>query len=282
MRGDGTQRGADLRGGRTSPRRAIFVNSTLAFASAQLIDAALHETGHGVAAQLLGFSPHIYAFFENNPTGDARQTLTILAAGPLVSLLVGAAFWAWYSRSKPRYSFGRLLLLWLALLGVMTFVNYLIVTPWLAAGDTAQFADVLRWPVSARYGIAAIGVALVLVLARPAARAMFDVAPQQVELDSPRARRRFIIGAFYLPLIGGVALTAVAGLGTPPIAVAYGLLGTVGNIDIVVAAMYARGTAPREGERVPDAPLRIEPAAILLYAALVLVYVLAFSRGVPV
>lgn len=242
----------------------------------------LHETGHGIAAQLLGFSPRIYAFYENNPTGDARQNLTILAAGPLASLLVGAVFWMWYRRSKPRYSFGRLLLLWLALLGVMTFVNYLVVTPWLAQGDTAQFADVLGWPAIARYGMAAVGVALVFALARPAARAMFDVAPSTVELDSPRARRRFIVGAFYLPLIAGIALTALAGIGGRPFAIAYGLFGTLGNIDIVVAAMYAGAAPIRGGARAPDAPLRIEPAALLLYGALVLLYIFVIARGVPV
>jgi len=164
----------------------------------------------------------------------------------------------------------------------MEFVNYLIVTPWLAAGDTAQFANVLRWPMSARYGITAIGVALVVILARPAADVVFAVAPRSIALDSPRARRRFIMGSLYLPLLAGVALTALAGIGSRPLYVGYGLLGTLGNIDIVVAAQYANGVPPNDKERGADAVLRIEPVAIALYAAFVLLYVLAFSRGVPV
>jgi len=262
--------------------KALFVNSALAFASAQLIGAALHETGHGIAAQLLGFHPRIYAFFEDNPTGDARQTLTILAAGPLASLLLGILFWLWYRASKPRYSFPRLLLLWLAVGGVMTFVNYLIVTPWLAGGDTAQFADVLGWPTIARYGISAVGVAIMISLARPAARALFDVAPRAVDLGSTRARRRFILRAFYLPLIAGAFLTTVGAIGGPPLILIYEFLAAFGTIDIVGAAMYAGVTPPRGDDRAPDAPLRIEPAAILLYVVLVLVYVFAFSRGVPI
>jgi hypothetical protein len=117
------------------------------------------------------------------------------------------------------------LLLWLGLLGVMTFVNYLIVTPFLSAGDTAQFADVLGWPVAARYGVTAIGIVLVVVLARPAATAIFAVAPATIDLAADRARRRFIMSGFYLPLIVGIALTALAGIGTPPLYVGYGLLG---------------------------------------------------------
>ena len=65
-----------------SRQRTLSINSALAFASAELVTAALHEAGHGLAAQAFGFSPHIYAFYENNPSGNARETLTILAAGP--------------------------------------------------------------------------------------------------------------------------------------------------------------------------------------------------------
>jgi len=270
---DGTRRG----------NAAFFVNSAVAFACAELLTATLHECGHGLVAQALGFAPKIYGFHENNPTGSAAQTLAILAAGPLVSLFAGAALWIWYARSKPHYRFGRLLLLWLALLGVMEFVNYLIVTPWLGGGDTAQFADVLGWPVAARYGVAAAGVAMLAVLARPAAAAIFSVAPQAVPLETASARRRFIVRGFYLPLVAGVVLTALAGAGTAPIFLAYGLLGTLGNIDIVVAAMYAGRVVPATAERsAGDAPLRVEPAGIALYAVLVLVYVLFFSRGVPI
>lgn len=265
-----------------SPRTALIVTSALAFAAAELLTAALHEAGHGIAAQLLGFSPHIYAFYEDNPVGNTAQTLTILAGGPLASGVLGVLFWVWYRRSKPRYSFGRLLLLWLAVLGVMELVNYLIVTPWLAAGDTAQFADVLHWSTLARYGLASVGVVLLIALARPAAHAMLAVSPRGTPLDSQRERRRFIVAAFYLPLFAGIALTALAGIGSRPVTVGYGLLATLGNIDIVAAALYARVTPPREDERGPDAPLRIEPGAILLYAALVALYVFAFSRGVPI
>ncbi len=262
--------------------RALFVNSALAFASAELVTAALHEAGHGLAAQCFGFSPHIYAFYENNPTGDARETLTILAAGPISSLVLGALFWVWYRRLKPRYGYGRLLLLWLALIGVMEFVNYLIVTPWLADGDTAQIADLLRWPLGARYGLTALGAALLVVLARPAADAMLALAPRSIALDSPRARRRFITASLYLPLLAGVALTALAGIGSRPIYVGYGLLGTFGNLDLVAAALSADGVPPTDEERGADASLRIEPVAIALYAALVCLYVCAFSRGVPI
>jgi hypothetical protein len=88
---------------------------------------------------------------------------------------------------------------------------------------------------------------------------------------------------FVLPsLLAGVACTALAGIGSRPFYVAYGLVGTFATIEIVIAARYADGVPPGDGERGNDAPLRIERSAVAIYAALAALYVFALSRGVPV
>jgi hypothetical protein len=266
----------------TSPDLAFGINSALAFASAELLTAALHETGHGLAAQALGFSPRIYAFFENNPDGTTTQSLIILASGPLASLVLGALFLALFWKQKPHYRFGRLLLFWLAWLGILEFVNYLIVTPWLSAGDTARIADLLGWAVLPRYAFAAIGVAFVVLLARPAAVSMCATAPATFALDLPAARRRFIFRAFYLPLFAGTVLTAFGGLGGQSWAVALGLFGTLGNSDLIGFAFRASRGPIVFRERAEDARLRVEPLGVALYLAIVLGYVAVLSRGVRV
>ncbi len=258
-----------------------FGNSALAFASAMLLTAVMHEAGHGIAAQLIGFSPRIYAYYENNPTGTPAQNLIILAAGPLVSLAIGAIALWWYRRGPARYGFDRLLLFWIAWLGVMEFVNYLIVTPWLGAGDTAKIADVLGWSTGARYAVALVGVAMLVSLLRPAAESMFAAAPQNVPLDAQRDRRRYIMQGFYLPLIAGVVLTAPAGIGGNPFNIALGLLAAFGNIDVIAMALF-RVKGARVPVRVTGAPLRIEPVAVLLWAILVVLYVTLLSRGLPI
>ncbi len=265
---------------RMSPRLTFGINSALAFACAALMMVPLHETGHGLVAQALGFAPKIYAVYEDNPAGTAFQTLAILAGGPLTSLVLGSIFLAWSRRGPARYGFGRLLLFWMGLLGVMNFVNYLVVTPFLAVGDSAQFANTLGWPLAARYAMALLGVAAVIALGRPIAAAMFAVAPSDFALDTPRDRRRLVIWGFYMPLFAGVALCAPAGIGTPLWLVGVGLLGDIGNIDVVVAALYAGGEPPEK--RRTDAPLRFEFGALGLYVALVLFSVLVLSKGLPV
>ncbi len=266
----------------SSPRRAFAANSALAFATAELLTAALHETGHGLAAQALGFAPRIYPFFENNPSGTKLQTFIIVAAGPTASLLLGAFFLAIFARQAPHYSFGRLLLLWLGWLGVMEFVNYLVVTPWLSAGDTARIADLFGWSALPRYAVAAVGIGIVFVLARPAAISLCATAPAAFALDSPSARRRFIRNGFYFPLIAGTVLTAAGGIGTQPLAVGLGLLGTFGNIDIVSVAFRGANREMVVRERCANSDLRLEPIAVALYLIVVGFYIVVLSRGLPV
>lgn len=246
-----------------------------------LATAVLHETGHGLAAQGLGFSPKIYAFYENNPAGTPAQNLVILAAGPIASLLIGSLCLIWYKMTEARYNFGRLLLFWFAWLGIMEFVNYIIVTPWLTAGDTAQIADILNLSIAARYGVALIGIAILIILLRPAAETMLALAPADFPLESGAERRRFIMRGFYLPLLAGTALTALGGIGTNPVNVMLGLLGTLGNIDVIATALF-RAHDARVRQRFPSSPPRVEPVALLLYLATVAFYIAFLPRGLPV
>jgi hypothetical protein len=164
----------------------------------------------------------------------------------------------------------------------MEFVNYLIVTPFLAAGDTGQIADILGAPLWTRFVVTAVGIAAVFALARLAATTMVAVAPHDTPLDTASDRRRFIMRAFFLPFFGGLVLTAVGGTGGNPSLIALGLLGTLGNIDIVSAATgaSARIDVPRRSGE--DAVVRVEPIAIILYVAMIASYVFILSRGLPV
>jgi len=264
------------------PLVTFGINSALAFATAELLTAALHETGHAVAAQLLGFSPRIYAFFEDNPHGTRAQDLAILAAGPLTSLFVGVLLLLLFVRGEKRYSFSHVLLLWLSWAGIMEFVNYLFVTPWLADGDTAQIADRLGWGLSARYAVMALGALFVFLLARTAAATMLATAPLGIPLETDGERRRFLFRGFYLPVVGGTLLTALGGIGGLPLIAFYGTLATLGNLDIVGAAMWMVRAPIAVRKRGVDARLRVEPIAIGLFILVVIWYIVALSRGIPI
>ena len=245
-----------------------------------LLTAALHEAGHGLAAQSLGFSPKIYAFYEDNPTGTPVQNLIILAAGPCASLILGVVFLLWLRRSAARYTFPRLLLFWMAWCGIVLFVNYLIVTPVMHASDTWAIARILEAPAWVPWAWCAIGIVAILRLGPLAKQSMFAVAPSSVAINSWRDQRRYVMGGFYLPLLAGVVLLIPAGIGGNPSIVGLGLLSAVGNIDIVAATLYRRPDPPTQHG--VDASVRLEPLAIGLYAAIVALYVFVFSHGLPV
>lgn len=261
---------------------ARFANAALAFASATMITVVIHEGAHGLVAQALGFAPKIYPFVENNPTGTPLQDILIAAGGPIGSLLTGLLF-AWlYARGRPRYGFWRVLLCWLAFQGIIEFVNYLIVTPWLAAGDTAVICDRLGLGIVPRYAIAAIGVVILIALGGWAAQMMYACAPRSVALDERRERVRYISRSFYLPAFAGLLLVALAAIGGHPVYVFYGLLGAFGSIDIAGVALGAtRRPALRRSEG-QDAPERIAPAAVAVYLLLLCFYVVVLVHGVPV
>jgi hypothetical protein len=262
-------------------RFVIALNSGLAFASATLITTALHEASHGFVAKALGFSPKIYPFFEDNPRGTTSQDILILAGGPVGSLVFGIAFAWMYYRGSTKYSFGRFLLCWLALLGVIEFVNYLIVTPWLSGGDTAVIADRLGWQAAPRYAVAAVGLVALFVLALPAARMMAAAAPAGTPLETPRERRRWLSLAFYIPAFAGIVLVAPATLGIKPEFALYGLLAAFGSTDIVGVSFGAARAPTATGERRRDDPIRISWGGVALYAGLLIVYTRILVYGLP-
>jgi len=261
---------------------ARFANAALAFASATMMTVAIHEAAHGLVAQWLGFSPKIYPFFENNPTGTPHQDILIAAGGPVGSLLTGVVFAWFYWRGRATYGFWRVLLCWLAFLGIIEFVNYLIVTPWLAAGDTAVICDRLGLGIVARYVIAAVGIAILIALGAWAAQMMYACAPGSVALAERRQRVRYISRYFYLPAFAGLALVALAAIGGHPLYIFYGLLGAFGSIDIAGVALGATRRPPRRRAEGDDAPDRIAPAAVAVYLILLCFYVVVLVRGVPV
>ncbi len=261
---------------------ARFANAALAFASATMLTVVIHEASHGLVAQALGFSPKIYPFFENNPTGTPLQNVLIAAGGPVGSLLTGILF-AWlYLRGPARYSFWRVLLCWLAFLGIIEFVNYLIVTPWLAAGDTAVICDRLGLGIVPRYALAALGIALLIALGGWAARMTYAVAPASVVLDDRRERVRYILRHFYVPAFAGLALVALASIDGQPLYVLYGLLGAFGSTDIVGVALGSARRPPLRRAQGDDAPMRVAPAAVALYVLLLGFYAVVLVHGVPV
>ena len=134
--------------------RALFINSTIAFALAALLMFTVHELGHAVAAISFGFHPVVRPFSVDYGTATKVQNIVTLLAGPFVSLLLGIMFLA-----MPRVGkgFWRLLCLWLGLNGVQTFTGYLITAPFGGVGDIGGTLHILYAPFWIGLVIFAVG-----------------------------------------------------------------------------------------------------------------------------
>jgi hypothetical protein len=258
--------------------------SALAFATAGLIMTFLHELWHALAARALGFHPRVYAFVEDNPSGTPTQDVLIAAAGPIGSLIAGLFFFAILRLAAGRrYTYANILLFWMAIHGIMNFINYLIVTPWLVGGDTWAIAQRLGVSLPWQYAATIVGVLLLLFFGPRAARATLDIAPPSVALATPRDRRFFLRRFYFAPVTFGIALVLVACLRQKPVYILYAFLGMVGNYDICAVAS---GSPGKTYERPPEAALgqtpALGPGPIGLYVLSVLFYLLVLTPGLPI
>jgi hypothetical protein len=230
-------------------------------------------------AKALSASPTISAFAEQNTNVSAHHEVLILLCGPLTTLAIGLLFLAVFKAQRAHYSFSRLLFFWLAWTAIMNFVNYLIVTPWLKAGDTAQIVSLTRAPAYTSYAIASVGILLLIGLARTSANSMLAVAPEELRLTARPERARYFRRGFLYPVAAGTALLTPLLLASQPDNTRLGLLGAIGIVDIVSVGIRAVGARREPAGPEQDDPIRISGPGIMLLIALVALYAFILSPG---
>ena len=213
----------------------LFLNSAFAFSIAELVDSAVHEFGHGFMALIFGRSPMIFAFSEQNASAPRLEQAAILSLGPLTSLVLGwlALAWSW---NRSAQESGKFFWFWLAWSALMEFVNYLIVTPFLTIGDTAQIVALLHAPHWVSYFVSALGIAALFCLGGLARRHMLRLNSEQ-ELRTTQQTRRYMRRTFYWPAILGTILTSLVFVGGRLSSVALGLLSALGTLDVIALAI---------------------------------------------
>ena len=263
--------------------RRAWLPLALAYAIAQLAEVFLHEASHAVTARLLGHRAAIGQFVENNPaTGSPSHEAIIAAAGPLGSVVTGLVFTAIYRRSIRRQTFGHLLLMWMAMTGLAGGVGYLCVMPILTDGDTAIVARVLGVPPVVQVVIAVGALVALYFLTRPLSTMYLDTLPPGTPLATPQDRARSVT-RLWIPFVLGFLLLVPATIGGDPLVVLYGLLGTWGPGMALVGFMTFGARRPYTPPPSSRSGLAwyVPAWGYVLYAAVVLFYVLALRRGLP-
>lgn len=124
---------------------SALLNVTAAFVLAAMANSLLHELAHAVAGLVQGMAPTVTPFsVDYQPGPTAGQEVVNALAGPVWSLVMGVVLMV-LARSWGT-GFVRLFWLWLAFMGVMNFAGYLLIAPFVTAGDTARALSLLGAP----------------------------------------------------------------------------------------------------------------------------------------
>ena len=155
--------GATLPSGRVG-RRAILTNSVVALLLGTGITGLVHDLAHWVAGAVLGSRSYLFGFGVTHAPALAGADAVIVAlAGPVVSLLVGAAMQI-LQPFRFKGDFAHLLWIWIAVTSLMATAVTLAITPF--AGDTAVAVAALDWPSWVAWVAAAVGLVSTLGVAR--------------------------------------------------------------------------------------------------------------------
>lgn len=143
--------------------RPLTFNAVCLYLLAYLLTIVLHEGGHAAMALALGDHPVLY----NTSVRTTSAHLTnfdhvlIAAAGPLLSLVQGLALLGWLHRHRPQGT-GGLFRLYLGLFGLLNFLGYLLVAPFVAGGDTGQIVVRLHLPAAAVWVVATLALVVLV------------------------------------------------------------------------------------------------------------------------
>ncbi len=259
--------------------RRMLVASTVALVLAQTVVILLHETSHSVAGLLLGFEATQYTGevrFSPEPTAGAAATTAF--AGPAFSLVSGLVLLA----LVPLRCGGwwRLGLVWAAFLSVEEGVGYLVIAPFVSAGDTGQGLQALGAPGWVAWAMLALGTVAVVLLARRFAkvavawiRDLYEIRAMVVWSWLAGSLTSVVLSIVYLALTAGSEAAAV-------VAIVFGSVSLA--IFSPMAMLFWQGARARRpaGDAPTGAAPAVPVAAWVLLVALVALNLLVLTKGI--
>jgi hypothetical protein len=194
----------------------IFINSTVLFTLATLLQQNLHELGHFIAAIIFNakdISLH-HNFVDYSTIGLSQlQTIVIAAAGPLSSLFVGICFHFLCNFYNKRNMFF-LFMVFMSAFGYINFGGYLMVSPFFPYGDTGFVFKELGIAMGYISFFAVLGVAFLFFILKILGRYFVQMATTDIIQNAEQ--RKFFIGALIKkPVLTGIIITSLLQLPVP-------------------------------------------------------------------
>lgn len=214
--------------------------------------------------------------FHNNHTwrGDEPIARLFQGTGALATFIAGLLFLG-LLRIAPQGG-ARLFAWWMAYHGLMMALPQLPSGVFAPSSDVGQAMDYLELSSSAKQALALVALAAIAGFSLLLARPLFETAQSSTLIETPRARRRFVINAAILPALIAAALTIPFRWPTSPAnLVLPQLLIAVFGLSWIYAGAWLFADAAALGK-----PARTPWAAGLALAALLAIFQLLLAQGV--
>lgn len=259
--------------------RRMLLASTVALVLGQVVVIVLHETSHAVSGLLLGLTPTQFTSqVRYSPAPSAGQQAVTALTGPAFSLVSGLLVVA-LARLRPP-GWWRLWLAWAGFLSAQEGIGYLIIAPFVGAGDTGSALEALRAPGWVAWALAVVGAMLMVLLARRVAAVAVTWARDLYEL------RALLVWPWLIGTAVAVALELLFLARTPGTQDGDAVAVLLGSATLAIFAPLAMVFWQKARARQPEATLpttvapRVPVLAWVVLVVLVPVKLLVLTRGV--
>lgn len=250
---------------------SIAARPTILFLAAFAFNVSPHEAVHAIVAYLLGFSSTLFQMWVNPDAASATatQVAAIAASGPIFSLMVGAAGWLIYLRSKRATS--ALFFLMVAVVGIYSFLGPSAVAS--IGGDFHTALQTVGVSTGVQYVASITGVISLSGFMVFMGRELVGFAPPEF------GRLQTVIATTVLPWIVGTLLTLVVYWPLPGFLVSSTIKGSVFWFFAVVGAgLKTRHVGVDSGLSIPTARFDLMVTGIAVVMVRILAHGIRFAR----
>lgn len=217
----------------TGREKILILNLTSAFVVGFALTMFLHELAHAVVAKIVHVDPvwfHSYVSYDSSTTPQMDQ-LYIAAAGPLFSLIQSLLFLKLLSK-RIKADFVTFLHLWMGIMGMVVFLGYVMIGPFVPYGDTGKVYDILSIPTYASLSFSAIALIFIIYFFRKATPIIGRFV-RHLNIETKYTQKKAALFLFVIPLVIGTIINVLISLPAPttislifPIAISLTMLPT--------------------------------------------------------
>lgn len=257
-------------------QKLIILNLISVFVVAFGLSTFLHEFAHAITAKLVGVDPvlfHTYVSYDNSATSLNHQ-IYILSSGPLFSLFQALAFLI-VLRKRVEFDFISIFYLWMAIIGMVVFLGYIMMGPFMPYGDTGKIYEILSIPRYISLSLTVLALIAIIFFFRKLtpffANFLFNLKAVS-EFENQKTFIRF----FGFPLFVGTIINVLISLPAPTMmSLAFPIVVPLAMIPSTIKLSKASWAVNKTSLKANDLPYRTYWPSIAMIIIIVISRILA-------